>query len=56
MNDWLKSLGFKYTAKRADPLREAQLEMPAFNTVKDLYGDRWEEVNGVIQSWKADFK
>ncbi|KAL8887871.1 MAG: hypothetical protein Q9192_006262, partial [Flavoplaca navasiana] len=26
------------------------LETPAFDTVKDLYGDRWEEVNGIIQS------
>ncbi|KAL8909958.1 MAG: hypothetical protein Q9171_004724 [Xanthocarpia ochracea] len=35
---------------------EARFAMPAFDTVKDFYGDRWEEVNGMIWSRKANFK
>lgn len=40
----------------ADRLRQVQIAMPAFETVKDLYGDRWEEVKRMIWSRKADFK
>ena len=40
----------------AERLREVQLAVPAFHTVKDIYGDSWEEVKGMIWSRKADFK
>ncbi|KAL8861906.1 MAG: hypothetical protein Q9178_001775 [Gyalolechia marmorata] len=40
----------------ADRVGEARFAMPAFSTVKDFYGDRWEEVKGMIWSRKAEFQ